>query len=219
MKRDQVRKYLQSIGALNEDFTLDLPTGKFDFGKDGGAKLVNTDGGERSYNQIDWANPLVNQAVGGANPLGYLIGGGKKDSKLSLDMVSYLTNAATTGATTQEELDNNLRSLYTKFGVGDRDTALAGIEQLKADQKLGEEEYNAFSAEINRLFPGAPAPAASGGGIRAPQFPEEQQLSRKKLRRPIDSGFSKYPDPTETFGKYYGMLNNMAKGGYGQNAA
>lgn len=216
MKRDQIRKYLKEIGGLDEKWTAGLADGsRFDFGKDGGAKLTNADGvGTRKYNEIDWANPFAQRAVSVTNPLGYLLGG--KDQKIALDMVGYNTNAVTSNAKDENTIDENARALYKQFGFGNRSDALAGLGQLRQEGVIDDEKYNAFSAEVSRLLPDDSKPAVpqqeqTGGGYDY-QPPQEKKIDKKRLNSRFDSGFSAMPRGGEVstgVNQYMAMLEQM----------
>lgn len=214
MKRDQIRKHLQKQGALDENWNVTLPTGTFDYGKDGGAKLQNADGqGERKYSEIDWNNPLSNRAVGLANPLGYMLGG--KDSKIALDMVGYNTNAITTGAKDEAEILGNARALYNKFGVSDRASFMSSLDKLKSDGAIDEEKYKAFAAEAPNLFPDQ-APTSTGGSSGGNiELREEKKMDKKRLNAPINVPFSEQPRGGYSTGvnQYMNMLGRMSQVG------
>jgi hypothetical protein len=217
MKRDMVRKQLREMGALDEQWSIGLADGsRFDYGKDGGARLANYDGkGERSYKDVDFNNPFANRAVAMTNPLGYLMGG--KDTKLSTEMVGYHTNAVTSNAKDEKQVEENARSLYNQFGFKTREDAIAGLDQLKADGAINEDLYAAFTSEVSRLLPSgaeAPKPEPSQGGVDY-EIPEEKPMSKKRLNSRFSTGFTANPTSKGSstgVNSYLAMLETMGRG-------
>jgi hypothetical protein len=115
-ERDLIRKQLQSVGILDSNWQITLANGlKFDLGKDGGAKLRNLDGGQRSYKEFDLSNPLTQAVAKFIYPLAQKITSGHE--RLSLEFTAYLTNAVNSNSESIEQSLLNIKEIYSQFGL------------------------------------------------------------------------------------------------------
>ena len=114
--RDKFRESLQTGGILDKDWNIQLADGtKFDIGKDGKARLINLDGTERRYHEVDFRSPLASEAVGLLSPLLSTITGG--ETTMKHQMVGYLTNAVTASEGDRDTMIRNVLGVYQQFGV------------------------------------------------------------------------------------------------------
>lgn len=166
--RDQVRKFFKEHGVIDDKWCLTLADGsKFDIGKDGGARLKNVDGTERKMHDIDSKNPLAGEAIAMLNPLGYAILG--ENTKLKDDFMAYFVNAATSNATTIEEVRKNALAIYAKFGMSP--------DQMV--QTLGQKaQSGAFSADLMPHFINGLKMVLGTYGHEAPQGQTEEEKQK-----------------------------------------
>lgn len=148
--RDQVRSKLKEIGFLDDNWNVTLANGQtFDFGKDGGASLQNLDGqGSRPYYNTDPSNPLVGDTIALVSPLAELMTGG--DSKLRDDFAGYLTNAATQGAESLDDVIKNIQGFYAQLGVT-REDMDGFISELQSSGVIDEQRANVYRASASKF--------------------------------------------------------------------
>jgi hypothetical protein len=150
--RDQVREGLLQAGVIDAKYSLTLANGeKFDIGKDGGAKLKNTDGTERRMYEVDMTNPLTAQAIGFANPLAQLVSGG--DKKLATAFAGYFANAAISNASSPEDVRQNMLAIFSKFKASPEQT-LGALQQLGNAGKITAKEYAAYANGMSTMMRG-----------------------------------------------------------------
>lgn len=151
--RDQVRKFMLQQGMIDKNWTIGLANGdRFDIGKDGKAKLQNTDGTERRYYQIDFTNPLAGQAIALVDPLAAVLCGGNR--KLHTDFTGYFTNAITSNTNSPEEMMKNALAIYQQVGFPP-DKLLAALQELHQNGSISDRELQVFSQNfINMLNSG-----------------------------------------------------------------
>lgn len=163
MQRDSTRDFLKKQGLFGDDYQYSNPGGSgFDFGKDGGATLANSDGSTRNFHEIDLKNPLATQAIDFTNPLAEIATNGGKDSDRAA-WTGEFSNAALAGG---DPLANT-RAMYDKLNI-DRSEAQTVITRLAREKKITDEEKNVYLSNINKVFgndeskPNAATPAAPG---------------------------------------------------------
>lgn len=108
--RDDYRGFLKAEGVADDNYNVTLADGStFDIGKDGKAKLTNADGKTtRRYYEIDWENPLAKKAVEMIDPK---VRENFGDAKQVEQLTAMLVNAATSNATTPEEVQANINAM------------------------------------------------------------------------------------------------------------
>lgn len=149
--RDEVRDTLWDKGAVGSDWLLKFSDGSaFDIGKDGGARLKNSEGTERAYYEIDDKNPFSQSAMNGVSPLAALIT--NNDERLKQQFAGYFTNAATEGAQSQAQMDKRISEMYGMVGVT-KSAGLASLAQLKEQGRISDEQLQQYSALINKYAP------------------------------------------------------------------
>lgn len=155
MMRDQVRNYLVDRGVLSPDYQYtDTQGNTFNMGLDGGARLQNFAGAnidneaDRGTYDVDFTNPLAANTVGYLNPLSAITTRGQND-KLTSDTTGMLTNAALSGAKTDEDARREALALYLRSGLDTRDKAVAALDQNR--EAVGG-NYDAYLNGINQVF-------------------------------------------------------------------
>jgi len=146
-RRDAVRKRMQDVNMINDDFVLELSTPEGGtFGFDVGRESMGEEFGDRKTYNIDWEQPGVGEIAGGVNPLAAVLSGG--DEKLTSDFAGMFTNAITQGG-----LDPNqaTRELYDKAGLSWGD-AKHSVAQQWQDGKIDEDTRDAYFAAIDATF-------------------------------------------------------------------
>lgn len=154
-RRDAVRDYLKEIGAVGDDYMLELADGA-------GAYDIGKDGSDARYN-LDFNKEGVGDLVGLAQGLAAALTGG--DQKLTSDFTGYLVNAAMSGG----DPVANLRHFAEKMKL-DHDTAYGLVHQLAQpgaegeSAKLSKELSDAYKNGLDQLF----GVGAYGSGEAAP---------------------------------------------------
>jgi len=165
--RDQVRKFLQQGGMVDENWCVTLADGsKYDIGKDGHFTLPNTDGTTRNAYDVDFSNPLAGQVVGWLNPLVATMVGA--DPKLQSQFVGYFTNAALSNAKDLDSAKQNVIALYKSAGADPTQLA-QGLAGLAQQGKINQDYLMAYAGGLQSLFDGSSAAAA--------QVEEQQQAA------------------------------------------
>lgn len=165
LSRDGIREGLLNAGAIDKNYQIKLADGStFNMGKDGHAKLKNTDGSERHYYDVDFNNPLAAGAVPMANQIAERFTGG--DEKLRSDFAGYLINAATSNAKTAEDVQRNLEALSSQIPADGNSTGVAGeapVGQAKVAVQSGpslldvsKDESDKALETIKSAVPGQP---------------------------------------------------------------
>lgn len=148
--RDGVRKALIENGMLSSDYKLTLANGSgYDIGKDGGFKLINVDGSTRGAYDVDFQHPLAERTVGMAQSFVSVLMGG--DKKLSSDFTGYVVNAALSNASTMEEAQANLLSIFSQFKLSP-ETTLQGISAMAQQGVITQEVAQAYANGFNDLL-------------------------------------------------------------------
>lgn len=156
-KRDDAREVLQSLGMLDENYKLVGGSKQdFDFGLDGGARLpnvgINTDGeSDRGYYDVDFSNPLAEQAVGFLNPIAQLL---FQDDKVASDMVGYFTNYALQNSDTEEQAKNAILEIYRAAGITNSDHAGYILSQAREAGTISREDFDSSLYALGKLFEG-----------------------------------------------------------------
>lgn len=142
--RDTVRGFMREKGIIDDKWQLTMADGsKFDIGRDGRKTLTNMDGTTRAMYNTDLSNPLTSEAIGLAQPLAAILTGG--DQKLGSDFTGYFVNAATSNATTLNEVKQNMLAIFDSFQI----TPEQAAETLFALGKEGKIKENEFEAYLN----------------------------------------------------------------------
>ena len=156
--RDQLRRVLQQLGLLDSQFSLKLADGgRYDLGKDGGARLRNTDGTTRRTYDTDPLNPLSSVALSMLNPLARLIAG--SSVKRQSDLAGMLANAAISNARSPEEVRQNVLSMTEAMHL-DEGKLKTFLEYAAANQLVTKEEAEYFRNGLSLLFRPASARVA-----------------------------------------------------------
>lgn len=151
--RDNMRSALQEHGFIDQGYNLTLADGKpFNMGMDGGATIPNWDGkGARPYYNTDTSNPMTHQTVGWVNPIAELLAG--KNDKLRSDLAGYLTNAATSNASTLEGVRSNVMTMMQKLGL-DETKMRQGLGAMLQSGEITQQEHDAYQYGIGTLLSG-----------------------------------------------------------------
>ncbi len=188
MMRDQWREGLEHNGfaqVVDGCHTVKLADGTdYKIGMDGKTKLKNLDGTERQTFDIDWGNKLAADSV----PLAHLYGlaTGLNPSMVEGDLfnraISQSLNAATSNATTMEQVRDNFKSMMAAGGVDPLELA-AKCEFLRVTNKISEGEYGAYINGLNSMYDIKLAPSdrakahlAILSELRQSSSPTEQEL-------------------------------------------
>jgi hypothetical protein len=180
LNRDKVRGEMKQFGFLDPDYTLTLPDGtKFDFGKDGNARLPN-DGVDpisgqpwRHYHDVDWSKGGSPGVVAAVNPLAAAMSHG--DEKLTKDFAGYLTNAVTASGDPME----NIRYVMDKAGF-DHDKLYGTLHLMSKSQggNVDDELINAYKNGLDQTF-GVGAYAGKGPQFGTPDIQPGQKPAYK----------------------------------------
>jgi hypothetical protein len=194
--RDKIRKELIKSNVITPDWQVTFKDGsKFDVGKDGGARLMNADGTERRYREIDFAgDKRAGQAVGRLQALAPMLGtkGGDK-----LDMTGYFTNAVLANSKDDKEALDKTRQIYSKFGINDVNDAYRTINKLQTegafDENMGHVYRNAF---LNDIFKGQKIDPVKSSATYNPANPTGAETFQDKVNRYMEQfrGIGKTPD-------------------------
>jgi len=148
--RDQMREAFKQNGFTDKDSTIGLADGsRFAINIDGKKKVENVDGTSRFGYQIDFSNPLSGPAIGMLQPLGLTLALGHE--RLSTDLTSYLVNAATSNATSIEEVRENVAAIYTQAKMEPEIIAMRVLELAEAG-KLPEEHIEPYIGGIAQVY-------------------------------------------------------------------
>ena len=198
LARDAVRGSLQELKLIDDDYQITLADGsKWDMGKDGG-KRDQADGTNRRPYEVNFENPLAAEAVSLANPLATILVGGNE--KLTSDFAGYLANAAMSNAKSGEDVLNNIMAFYKQLNVGAAEM-LDGIEKLKADGKISQNQYDVYRSSVIKALGQPPGPGGGslpnfgGGGVKisipdpgpsAPMSPPESEVALQDPGKGVD---------------------------------
>lgn len=172
--RDSFRDNLEQLGVLDGNHCVNLADGsKYNCGYDGGHKYTNLDGTQRGAFEIDFKNPLASQVIGWANPVIDALTGG--DPMLKVAFVGYVTNAATSNATTLEEARQNVLSIFSNMKVGMQDV-VGALTSMTQQGKLPKSTYDAYINGLQTLG----RPASSDKLLESP--PKAEQINGKAIR-------------------------------------
>lgn len=150
IQRDQMRDALSQMGFIDKDHNIKLADGtNFSISTDGKKKLPNVDGTERYGYQIDFSNPLAAKAIALSQPLAELLTGGH--DKLKTDLIGYLANAATSNASSEEQVKANVLAFYKQSGVSQEDLA-GGLAKLTEENKISSEEIQVYANDLASIF-------------------------------------------------------------------
>lgn len=148
--RDHMRSFLEEKGILNSDHQIQLADGSmYDIGKDGGSALTNIDGTMRHAYDVDFTNPLAGKVIGWIQPLTLLLTGG--DKKLKDDFTGYFTNAALSNASSLEQAQANVMTLYQQ-AKATPEIMVKGLAALGQNGILPTNEYPAYMNGLQDLF-------------------------------------------------------------------
>ena len=223
--RDRVRKDMQKTGFLNSedknDYTVKFSDGStFDFGKDGGAKLINADGkGERKYKDIDFSNQLAQEGLNSVNGLAHLTTAGVDWKKgTNTDYAGYFTNAVTEGAKDAATIKARSKELYTRAGFDTIEKADAAYDSMVEAKRITQEQADVFKQEARNVgLTSGVGEEAPEEGQRQTQFeiPEDKPMSKKRLNSRFDTGFTSKPvanDVSTGVNQYLNMIEQMSGG-------
>lgn len=161
--RDDFRGDLKASGIADEDYNVTLADGsKFDIGKDGKAKLTNTDGQTtRRYYEVDENNPLAMYAISKIDPLirakynQEAEAAGYKPEQFTAMMV----NAVSSNAKSEKDIDANIDRIFNSQG----EKAPAGQPGIGMQQKPAEyqpgQNAGQLAASISGQTPQQQAPS------------------------------------------------------------
>jgi hypothetical protein len=220
--RDRVRKDLQKSEFLDRDnkndYTFTFADGStFDFGKDGNAKLVNSDGkGERKYREIDFSNSLAQTGLNATNGLAHLVTAGVDWKKgTNIDYAGYFTNAVTEGAKDEATIKARAKELYTRAGFDTIEKADAAFDAMAKAERISSKTAEVFKQQARE------AGLTSAVVEEEPQqrqtefyIPEDKPMSKKRLNSRFDTGFTAKPkanDVSTGVNQYLSMIDQMAK--------
>lgn len=221
--RDRVRKDLQKAGFLNQedknDYTIKFSDGStFDLGKDGNAKLLNTDGkGERKYREIDFTNPLAQEGLNSVNGLAHLTTAGVAWNKgTNVDYAGYYTNAVTAGAKDAAAIKARSKELYTKAGFDTVEKADAAYDGMVKAKRITQQQADVFKQEARNVGLTSEV-VEEEPQQRQTEFyiPEDKPMSKKRLNSRFDSGFTAKPvanDVSTGVNQYLNMIDQMSRG-------
>ncbi len=148
--RDKVRAALIEHGMLPNDYCLTLANGsKYDIGKDGGYRLINTDGGTRHAYDVDFSNPLAGRLVGMAQGFISVLMG--SNQKLTSDFTGYVVNAALSNASTLEDARANLLSIFQQFKI-DPEMVAQEIGEMTGAGALSQDVALAYANGLRDLL-------------------------------------------------------------------
>lgn len=202
MARDAVRKSMIQQKIIGNDYSLMLADGsKYDIGRDGNAKLLNSDGNtSRQAFDVDFSNPLAAETTAQSMALGMILTGGHK--KLSDDFTGYITNAGLSNAKDQTTATQNLQAI-TKQMMGSgltQDSAKSILDQLKSNNRIDVNSYNVAVSKLPILF-GTSQPITAQGAA-------SQKKGGGVLELPAN-----LPAPTAPIGQRPVFLPNGGKTG------
>lgn len=232
-QRDAIRKVLVERGLIKggDDYNLNFKDGsKFDIGMDGGAKLTNEAGQERSYQDVDLADKRSGVAIAHVAPIAAIMG---LDKDRAQDFTGYFTNATLNGGADDKTSLARARELYDQNKI-DQKTALARIDELsKLDPEKGGIDAgtaNVYRANINEVFGGAPVVAQAKKEpvktvVKKPELvkkkPSMREAAPKTVRevipevtpppQVIEPDDTQTPEEVQSILDYRTMLENMAR--------
>lgn len=144
--RDRVRNFMKKHGMIGDDYALQLAQGgTFDFGKDGGARLKNLTGeGERRYSELDPTRKDLANVTALMNPLAHVLSlsTGHKDQDTINSIAGYLTNAASQGTHSQEDMFKNASDWARKLGINQSNYNQT-VDMLKERELLNDAQTEA----------------------------------------------------------------------------
>lgn len=116
-QRDTVRSVLMQAGVIDKNYTLPLADGsRYDIGKDGGKRAEF--GGLRPF-EVDFNRPFAQKTVEMALEVAKLFSNGNQ--KIESDFAGYFANAAMSNAATMEQVEANIESIKSAFGIPQTD--------------------------------------------------------------------------------------------------
>lgn len=157
MMRDQWRDSMETQGfahKIGKSHHVTLANGtEYNIGKDGGAKLPNVDGTERRTYDVDWSNQIAGQSIPMAHLFGIATGLDPSATKSDLwsTTVGQSLNAATSNATTLDDVSNNFRAMLSAGNVAPENLAIR-IEVLRLTNKITDQEYTVYLDSMNKLL-------------------------------------------------------------------
>lgn len=153
IQRDQMRDALTQFGFIDKDHNIKLADGtSYSLGTDSKHTLANTDGTKRFGYQIDFSNPLAGKAIALTQPLAEALTGGH--DKLKTDLLGYLTNAATSNASSEEEVKANVLTFYKQSGLS-QEALATSLGKLTEENKITKEEIQVYANDLSSLFNGS----------------------------------------------------------------
>lgn len=192
-RRDLVRSELQTAGFLDPNFLAKMANGNtFDFGAD---KLPN---GQRVTN-IDTTDPIKALAVGMANPIADALFKGNPDGQQT-QWAAMMANAASQGATTPEEMRQNMMAMAQKMGYTQQglQSALTSLNTANADPNNAAYQVGAASIfdpnTLSAIKPVLSQPTAHGeppGPTTAPidgATPQQTPINQSNITSNISNG-------------------------------
>jgi hypothetical protein len=157
MMRDQWRKGIEKAGfarEVNGQYLVKLANGsEYNLAADGKTKLKNLDGTERKTFDVDLGSKLATDSV----PMSQLyslatgLDPSMNEQRLFERASSQALNAATSNATTLEQVRDNFKSMMAMGNVNPMQLA-AKCEFLRVTNKISEAEYGAYINNLNYMF-------------------------------------------------------------------
>lgn len=155
--RDSWRQAMEQGGFANKiagSHHVPLADGTtYNIGRDGKSKLQNLDGSERLTHVLDWQNPLATENI----PLGhlYVMATGlnpttHKGNGLFHAAVAQSLNAATSNATTGDEVYANFRTMFEAGGAS-FSSVRQQVELLRVTNRISEEEYTVYLHHLSKI--------------------------------------------------------------------
>lgn len=230
LARDASRKTLKETGVIDDKYQIHLADGSvFDMGKDGGARLKNSDGTERNYHEIDSNDPRFKDQMGDIvaliSPLGYAatigVNGKKfetKDKDVASSQTGYLVNAVTQNAKTYDDVVNNAKGVAKQMGLT-QSNYHALLDNLKTAGRIDDEAYKIYEAKLGMIAApdeeAAPAPVQNSAPrdnyVPTPEAPEPK---KKKVKyTPYQYGPAPGTTSQPAINDYVDMLARMHAAG------
>ncbi len=181
--RDRTRYDLKDTGVIDDNYLLTLRNGAtFDFGKDGGARLVDAAGNERRYMDPDAAFDRIADVTAMGTALGYVASLGQDRKQTAQDIGGYMTNALTTGATNYDESIENARIIAEKMGVT-KSSIPQLLDVMEQQGKINAEERTVFADKLSQIAVDDTQPEEVVQENTGPRQEEAPQEEKKKKRR------------------------------------
>lgn len=171
--RDRVRRGWETMGFAQKNergsHQVTLADGTtYDIGVDGSNRFQNVDGTSRRSYEFDASNPNTSQTIGMLQPIGVLTAGGhdaKSLGKVTSDSTGLLGNAAMSNANGDiKVIQQNARGFYEQMfgaaakeaGMTTREFVAKGLEFLRDNGRITEEEYLAYANGVNQVYGQSP---------------------------------------------------------------